>query len=76
MSKFNKMVNEAMKVMGPKMMGRVPMEQKVSAPTTPIKKTTVQLKLKTPQLSQRDAYNKIMNRAMKKGGSNGVGVGK
>lgn len=28
-----------------------------------------------PQLSQRDQYAKAMNKAQKKGGSNGVGVG-
>lgn len=30
---------------------------------------------KMPQMSQRDAYNKAMVGATKKGGSNGVGVG-
>ena len=28
-----------------------------------------------PQLSQRDTYAKAMNSAMRKGGSNGIGVG-
>lgn len=31
--------------------------------------------IKKPQLSQRDTYAKAMNSAMRKGGSNGVGVG-
>jgi hypothetical protein len=30
---------------------------------------------KMPQLSQRDQYNKAMTGAIRKGGSNGIGVG-
>lgn len=40
-----------------------------------MQKKALVAKTTKPQLSQKDLYSKTMNSAMKKGGSNGIGVG-